>query len=101
MRRNQAVIHVARVAGCVAQTRNAGNARKAEQQFAKAPFAAILAFAMPGIDVLASKVSSRTPLSARRSASATICFTLRETSEPRATGHHAESAELSRSLPAR
>ncbi len=52
---NQAVIHVARMAGGVTKAGNPRNARQTKQKFAQAPFATIVTSAVPGIHVLAEQ----------------------------------------------
>ena len=52
---DQVVVHVARMAGGVAQPVDAGDLGKAEEQTAEAPVAAVRAFAVPGVDVLAEQ----------------------------------------------
>ena len=52
---DQVVVHVARMAGGVAQPVEAGDLGEAEEEPAEAPGAAVRALAVPGIDVLAEQ----------------------------------------------
>lgn len=91
---NQSIIHVARMAGRVTQTRHIGNACKAEQQFAKAPFATVIARAMPCIDVLAQKRQlAHTTISKTLGLSHDLRNAARDFRATRVR-HHTESAEL-------
>ena len=55
MRRDQAVIDVAGMAGGIAQPRDAGNFRQPLQQFPERPGAAVRSLAVIGVDVLADQ----------------------------------------------
>ena len=55
MRRDQFVVHVARVAGGVAEPVEPGNFREPEEQPAEAPVPPVRCFAAPGVDVLAEE----------------------------------------------
>ena len=55
MRGDQVVVHVARMAGGVAQPVDAGDLGEAEEQPAEAPVAAVGPVAVPGVDVLAEE----------------------------------------------
>jgi hypothetical protein len=83
VRRNQCVIHVARVAGGVADAVDAIDRRQAAHQLAQTPFPAISALAMPGIDVLAEQRDLAHPGLGQAFGSPRIRSTGRETSAPR------------------
>ena len=55
MRGNQARLHVARMAGGVAQARNTGHLGDTEEKSAERPDATVRTFSMIGIDVLADE----------------------------------------------
>ena len=84
MRGDQVVVHVARMAGRVAQPVDAGDFGEPEEQPAEAPVAPVRSFAMPGVDVLAEQRDLAHAARPRAAlASATIASTGRETSAPR------------------
>ena len=83
MRRDQVVVDVARMAGGVAQPRDAGDFGDAMQQPAERPGAAVRTFAVIGIDVLADQRDLAHAGVGEVRTSARIFSTGRETSAPR------------------